>query len=138
MLRHPPPPFAQPADSHMMAEPLHTTRAVVPPRSLPGYSLKEQHTTRHLNQFTTSHDPVSRLKHHYNITKRSPMRMTAITFVLVMVVLIIVDPPFIHKSTNNNIERGPMDVITVITWAFVASLAMLGIAHYRNFKNPRR
>ena len=66
-----------------------------------------------------------------NATKLSVWRMAGITIIGVMLILFVVDPPFIYKSTDNTIERGEVNTINVLTWSVVSGLLVVVIALYK-------
>jgi Ca2+/H+ antiporter len=100
-------------------------------------SMKHQHMLDHFD-LMTSHNPAATttsLKHLAENTKGSVLRMCFVTVVTVILILIILDPPFIHDTTSNDIEKGDVNPITVLTWGILAGICMCVVALYRQHRH---
>tara|TARA_Y100000310_G_C20704089_1_gene833126 strand:+ start:14823 stop:15185 length:363 start_codon:yes stop_codon:yes gene_type:complete len=110
--------------------------------------LKRKHFTRHLagtkgevpvlSQPLLSLDPrpsanTSSILSQMVAARYSVLKMAGVVATGVIILLFVLDPPFIHQTTKNDIVRGDINTTNVLSWSLASAILVIVIALYKSF-----
>ena len=63
----------------------------------------------------------------------SVLKMAGVVATGVIILLFVLDPPFIHQTTKNDIVRGDINTTNVLSWSLASAILVIVIALYKSF-----